>query len=356
MVCPPGEAPRVPGSKDPNETRRDPGRPGACCMPRSEGSGPAEGGGVEKSFRRATSAHDLALVSLPPGDFRMGDVFAEGYPNDGETPVHTVRLEPFEVGATQVTNRQFAEFVKATGYATDAERLGSSAVFHLAVRASPSDILGVAHGVEWWIHVRGADWAHPDGPRSSWHERPDHPVVHVSWRDAAAFCRWSGTRLPTEAEWEYAARGGLEGRRFAWGNQLEPGGQIMCNIWHGEFPTHNTLEDGFLTTSPVATFKPNGFGLYDVAGNVWEWCADWFSADYYSHSPARNPGGAAQGVARVMRGGSHLCHHSYCHRYRVAARSANTPDSSSSNCGFRVAGSIGSRAHAATVPSSANEP
>ncbi len=287
----------------------------------------------------------MGMVDLPASSFCMGDGFGEGYPDDGETPVHAVGLEAFAIAPVPVTNRQFAAFVEDTGYRTDAERFGSSAVFHLAVRAPRGDVLGAAAGAAWWVNVRGADWARPGGCRSSWHERPDHPVVHLSWFDAVAYCTWSGTRLPTEAEWEYAARGGLAGRRFAWGDELEPAGEIMCNIWHGSFPTHNTLADGFLTTSPVATFAPNGFGLFDVAGNVWEWCSDWFAADYYSRSPARNPDGAAEGVARVMRGGSHLCHHSYCHRYRVAARSANTPESSSGNCGFRVAGPIRTDRH-----------
>jgi len=277
------------------------------------------------------------LVRVPAGEFTMGDAFGEGYAADGEVPVHPVRITGFELAPTLVTNRQFAAFTEATGYQTDAERFGSSAVFHLAVRARSRDILGAVAGAGWWLNVHGADWAHPAGSRSHWQDVPDHPVVHVSWSDAVRYCQWSRTRLPTEAEWEYAARGGQAGRRFAWGDELEPGGTVMANLWHGTFPTRNTLRDGYLTTSPVGAFPANDFGMYDMAGNVWEWCADWFSRGYYARSPRRDPRGPASGTHRVTRGGSYLCHRSYCHRYRVAARSANTPESSTANSGFRVA-------------------
>ena len=161
--------------------------------------------------------------------------------------------------------------------------------------------------------------------------------MHVSWYDAQAYAAWAGKRLPSEAEWEHAARGGLAGKRFAWGDELTPRGRWMCNIWQGEFPTHNTEEDGWLTTAPVKSFVPNGYGLSNTAGNVWEWCADWFESGYYAQSPATDPQGPETGEQRVMRGGSYLCHHSYCHRYRVAARSSNTPESTSGNTGFRCA-------------------
>ncbi len=271
------------------------------------------------------------------GAFVMGDAFGEGYPADGETPVHTVELDPFYIDATAVTNAQFATFVKATGYQTEAEAFGSSAVFHLAVPADRAAVLGIATGTPWWLNVAGACWRRPEGPGSTIADRQNHPVVHVSWNDAHAYCDWSGKRLPTEAEWEYAARGGLESRRFAWGDELTANGRWNCNIWQGRFPQVNTLEDGFMTTAPVKAFRPNGFGLWNTAGNVWEWCADWFSPTYYAASPTAAPSGPAEGAQRVMRGGSYLCHDSYCNRYRVAARSANDPDSFSGNLGFRCA-------------------
>ncbi|WP_433874899.1 formylglycine-generating enzyme family protein [Sinomonas atrocyanea] len=275
-------------------------------------------------------------VALPAGEFLMGDAFNEGYPSDGETPVHAVRLDGFGIDATTVTNRMFAAFIAASGYRTEAEQYGSSAVFHLLVQAPEDDVLGQAAGAPWWLNVRGADWAHPAGANSSWEDIPDHPVVHISWNDAQAYCAWAGRRLPTEAEWEYAARGGLAGKRYAWGDELTPGGEHRCNKWQGTFPTVNTQDDGFLGTAPVKSFPANGYGLYEVAGNVWEWCNDWFLPKYYRNSPKDNPKGPSIGAGHVMRGGSYLCHESYCNRYRVAARTSNTPDSSSGNCGFRT--------------------
>jgi formylglycine-generating enzyme required for sulfatase activity len=276
-------------------------------------------------------------VRLDGGAFLMGDHFDEGYRQDGETPVHEVRLRPFHIDATAVTNASFGMFVKATGHITEAERFGVSAVFHSAFRGDRRDVVGVSEGAPWWLAVRGACWRHPEGPGSRIGDRGDHPVVHVSWNDARTYCAWAGKRLSTEAEWEYAARGGVEGRRFTWGDDLRPHGRWMLNIWQGIFPTHNSAEDGFLTTAPVRTFDPNGYGLWQMSGNVWEWCADWFSPLYYRDSPATDPTGPAGGEQRVMRGGSYLCHHSYCHRYRVAARSSNTPESTSGNLGFRCA-------------------
>ncbi len=270
----------------------------------------------------------------------MGDAFDEGYRADGERPLHDVTVAPFAMDATAVTNASFATFVKATGYETEAERYGSSAVFHLAYAGDGSDVNGAVAAAPWWLDVSGACWRHPEGRGSDISRRQNHPVVHVSHNDALAYAAWAGKRLPSEAEWEYAARGGLGGARYVWGDDLLPNGQWMCNIFQGRFPNQNTGEDGYLTTAPVKAFRPNGFALHQMAGNVWEWCADWFASDYYEHSPADNPSGPETGERRVMRGGSYLCHDSYCNRYRVAARSSNTPDSSSANLGFRCAVSL----------------
>ncbi len=267
----------------------------------------------------------------------MGDAFGEGYPGDGETPVHDVRLEAFGMDATTVTNAQFSTFVKDTGHVTGAEEFGVSAVFHLAFNGGRHDVVNQPAATPWWLAVRGASWRHPEGAGSDVVHRQNHPVVHVSWYDAQAYAAWAGKRLPTEAEWEYAARGGRDGARFAWGDELTPRGRWMCNIWQGTFPTENTLEDGHLTTAPAKSYAANGFGMFCMAGNVWEWCADWFADDYYDRSPAYDPRGPGRGDRRVMRGGSYLCHDSYCNRYRVAARSANTPESTSANIGFRCA-------------------
>ncbi|MFD4943173.1 formylglycine-generating enzyme family protein [Streptomyces sp. NPDC058409] len=302
-----------------------------CCAPVS---GQSLCGAATIAPAPRPPVHDE--IALPGGEFRMGDAFAEGYADDGETPVHAVRLWPFRIDVTAVTVAMFEAFTQETGYRTEAERSGHSAVFHLAVAAEPADVLTADPVVPWWLEVRGADWRHPHGPLSE--AEPDHPVVHVSWDDATAYCTWAGRRLPTEAEWEYAARGGLPGRRFPWGDELTPDGRWLCNIWQGAFPRVNTGADGWLATAPVRVYPPNGFGLHEMAGNVWEWCADRFSADYYADSPHTDPTGPPQGERRVIRGGSYLCHHSYCHRYRVAARSSNTPASSSGNSGFRTVG------------------
>ncbi|MEV5548746.1 formylglycine-generating enzyme family protein [Streptomyces sp. NPDC052309] len=312
-----------------------------CCTPGVAGSPEAVAVTLTAAppapVHAATERSTRGQVRLPGGEFAMGDAFDEGYPADGESPVHTVRLEPFHIDETAVTNARFAAFVKATGHVTDAERYGSSAVFHLVVAAPAADVLGQAAGAPWWINVKGAHWRRPEGAHSDITGRQNHPVVHVSWNDATAYARWAGKRLPTEAEWEYAARGGLSGRRYAWGDDLTPGGRWRCNIWQGHFPHTNTAEDGHLTTAPVRSYRPNGFGLWNTAGNVWEWCSDWFSPTYYTRSPREDPRGPETGTTRVVRGGSYLCHDSYCNRYRVAARSSNTPESSSGNLGFRCA-------------------
>ncbi|MGZ4472259.1 MAG: formylglycine-generating enzyme family protein [Nocardioidaceae bacterium] len=313
----------------------------SCCspaLPRTEPAAPrAEPAarGDQGVGSAGTRRAGVAQATLPGGTFAMGDAFDEGYPGDGETPVHPVRLRPFAVDVTAVTNRTFAEFVADTGYRTEAESFGVSGVFHLAVAARDSEILGRVQGTPWWLAVKGAYWRQPEGSRSTIEGRADHPVVHVSWNDAQAYCAWAGTRLPTEAEWEYAARGGVEGGRYAWGDELTPGGRWRCNIWQGTFPTENSLVDGHLTTAPADAYEPNGFGLFNTGGNVWEWCADWFDPTYYRRSPKKDPQGPVNGQVRVMRGGSFLCHDSYCNRYRVAARSGNGPDASAANLGFR---------------------
>lgn len=276
------------------------------------------------------------MVQLPGGAFLMGTDAADGFADDGEGPVREVELAPFAIDATAVTNAQFARFVEATAHRTEAETFGWSFVFykllsHEILATQPQVVVEAP----WWCAIPGACWNHPEGPETDLHDRHDHPVVHVSWNDAVAYCNWAGKRLPTEAEWEYAARGGLQQKRFPWGDDLQPGGKHHCNIWQGHFPDHNTLDDGYLGTAPARSFPPNGFGLYNMAGNVWEWCRDWFSADFHLTGSSSNPTGPPGGTARVMRGGSFLCHHSYCNRYRVAARYKNTPDSSTSNTGFR---------------------
>lgn len=261
----------------------------------------------------------------------MGSADRWAYPEDGESPVTEVEVAAFSIGSSAVTNAEFGRFVEETRFVTDAERFGWSFVFGGLLPDDFPPTQAVAQA-PWWRKVEGADWAHPEGPQSTVAERADHPVVHVSWHDASAFCAWAGTRLPREAEWEFAARGGLAGKAFPWGDELEPGGEHRMNVWQGEFPTRNSAEDGFVGTAPAAAFPPNGYGLHNMTGNVWEWTADWFDA-----SPRRDPEGPPRGTDRVQKGGSYLCHHSYCRRYRVAARQGSTPDSSTGNVGFRVA-------------------
>ncbi len=274
---------------------------------------------------------------IPAGTFLMGTDGDYGFAADGEGPIHAVELAAFHIDATCVTNEQFNAFVNATGYRTESERFGWSYVFfgHLTPAQLAKSVRSTVLGSEWWCRVEGASWRHPEGPGSTIKQRWDRPVVHVSWHDANAFAAWAGKRLPTEAEWECAARGGLVQKRFPWGDALEPDGRHAMNVWQGVFPTRNTAADGHFGPAPVKSYKANGYGLYQMTGNVWEWCFDRWEPGYYRVSPPGNPTGPARGDRRVMRGGSYLCHESYCNRYRTDARSNNTPDSATTNLGFR---------------------
>jgi len=275
------------------------------------------------------------MALIPAGSFIMGSDADEGEPGDGESPARRVHMPAFRIDRTAVTNREFAAFVQATDYVSVAEEVGVSFVFAGLLPEDFPPTRGVVDA-PWWREVEGACWRQPEGPGSSVEERADHPVVHVSWHDALAYCHWAGKRLPSEAEWEYAARGGLEGSRYAWGDELTPDGAHRCNIWQGRFPMRNTQDDGFYGTAPVDAFEANGFGLFNVCGNVWEWCADWFD-NHFTRADLINPHGPLHGNRRVIRGGSFLCHESYCNRYRMAARSSNGPDATTSHMGFRCA-------------------
>lgn len=303
-----------------------------CCAASRAASGEQR----EKTAFINNGVSTRSMIELPGGTFLMGTNDKEGFPDDGEGPVREITINPFAIDPTTVTNRQFEAFIKDTHYETDAEKYGWSFVFYGLLsdemRQSHPD---VAVQTPWWCAIPGAMWRFPEGKDSHIQDRMDHPVVHISWNDATAYCDWAGKRLPTEAEWEYAARGGHTQKKFPWGDELTPEGEHRCNIWQGNFPEYNSLEDGYLGTAPAKSFKPNHFGLYNTSGNVWEWCLDWFSKDFHRSGPKHNPVGPPEGSAKVIRGGSFLCHHSYCNRYRVAARSSNTIDSSASNMGFR---------------------
>ena len=315
----------------------------SCCIASRTTAGVTQS--VDWPVVRRASAGTDDTLSLQGGSFLMGTDYPHGFPADGEGPVRSIELSPFRIDVTPVTNAQFAAFVEATHFKTDAERFGWSFVFWLHV---PEDrfedlVSDTATAAPWWCRVPGARWSEPEGPGTAITERRDHPVVHVSWNDAQAYARWAGKQLPTEAQWEYAARGGLEQKLYPWGDELLPNGEHKCNIWQGEFPRVNTLDDGYSSTCPVTAFPPNGYGLYSSVGNVWEWCADWFTSDPVPRS-GNDPTGPAEGTGKVIKGGSFLCHASYCNRYRVAARTSNTPDSSTSNIGFRCVSMSDARA------------
>jgi formylglycine-generating enzyme required for sulfatase activity len=289
------------------------------------------------------------MAWIPPGKFTMGA--NDGMPD--ERPLHDVKVKGFWMDRTEVTNDQFARFVEATGYVTTAEQKPDPALFPGApaenlvpgsvVFTPPERVETLNDHMQWWSYVPGANWRHPEGPHSDIKGRGGHPVVQVSWFDAVEYAKWAGKRLPTEAEWEFAARGGLEQNPYPWGRELFPKNGWMMNIWQGQFPKQNTALDGFPTTAPVGSFPPNSYGLLDMAGNVWEWVADWYRPDYYSRSPHANPQGppdsddpAEPGVAkRVGRGGSFLCSDMYCKGYRPSARQKTSPDTGLNHTGFR---------------------
>jgi formylglycine-generating enzyme required for sulfatase activity len=301
------------------------------------------------------AASPKGMVWVPGGEFHMGS--DEPAFRDAR-PLHRVRVDGFWMDATEVTNEQFAAFVQATGHVTIAERTPRAEDFPGApaenlvagsvVFVPPAGPVPLDTHFRWWAYVKGADWRHPEGPGSDLKGREKHPVVHVAWADAQAYAKWAGKRLPTEAEWEFAARGGLDRKPYAWGDEFQPGGKFMCNSFQGHFPDKNTGGDGFVGAAPVGSFPPNGYGLYDTAGNVWEWCSDWYRPDYFQRlareaEVAVNPQGppdsedpAEPGVAkRVMKGGSYLCTDQYCSRYMPGGRGKGEPDTGTSHVGFR---------------------
>lgn len=288
------------------------------------------------------------MVLIPGGKFQMGsDDFTDS------KPVHQVTVNNFWMDVHEVTNAQFAAFVKATGYITVAERKLNPADFPgvpvdklvpgSAVFAPPVNPVSLDNPLQWWQYVPGADWRHPLGPSSSIKDKENEPVVQVCYEDAAAYAKWAGKRLPTEAEWEYAARAGKINSTYYWGNELKPRGKWAANIFQGNFPDKNSLEDGFSTTAPVKTYLPNAFGLYDMEGNVWEWCSDLYRPDYYQKSPPNNPKGPSDSYdpeepgleKHVQRGGSFLCSDQYCIRYKAGSRGKGETSSASNNLGFR---------------------
>jgi formylglycine-generating enzyme required for sulfatase activity len=297
------------------------------------------------------------VVWIPGGTFWMGSTNGQS----DEKPAHQVTLDGFWIGKFEVTNEKFEQFTKATGYLTTAERKPDPKDFpgvpaenlvagSIVFVPPPGENLPLDNHMIWWSYVPGANWRHPQGPDSDIKGREQDPAVHISWFDAVAYCKWRTEqtgqphRLPTEAEWEYASRGGLEKKEFMWGDEFRPGGKLLANIWQGRFPNQNTVDDGFRFTAPVGSFPPNGYGIHDMAGNVWEWCADWYLPDYFANSPQKNPQGPDTSYdpnepgtpKRVQRGGSFLCTDLYCGAYRPSTRMKTSPDTGLSHAGFRV--------------------
>lgn len=300
----------------------------SCCTPARNDSAPREAMPVIE----VDGSPDNAIAIKGGRSFVGTDKVA--IPLDGEGPERKVRLADYKLEAQTVTVARFAAFVAATGYVSEAERFGWSAVF---TGPPPAGTRPPLAEVPWWSRVDGAYWAHPEGPESNVEGREDHPVTHVSWSDARAFAQWVGGRLPTEAEWEHAARGGAARKRFPWGDEEPDDQTVYCNIWQGRFPHENTAADGYERTAPAVSFEPSPLGFYNLAGNVWEWTADAFRVrSMSSHAKTRNAQ-ARQGDEKTLKGGSFLCHISYCYRYRIAARMNLTPDSAASNVGFRIA-------------------
>lgn len=278
---------------------------------KAESRGPAPSTGPSSE----TPASHTGMVWIQGGHFLMGA--SDGMPDEG--PVHEVSIGSYWMDTHEVTVAEFSQFTAATGYQTDAEKYGWSGAFDIAAGE--------------WRQRAAADWRHPEGPTRA--ADPQEPVTQISWNDALAYAHWAKKRLPTEAEWEYAARGGLAEKKYSWGDQLKPGGKYLANWWQGDFPRHNTGEDGAMGRSLVGQFPPNGYGLHDMAGNVWEWCSDWFDRSYYRESPRDRPQGPAEGKERVIRGGSWMCSENYCQGFRVAARSHAAADTGLNNLGFR---------------------
>lgn len=306
-----------------------------CCVPhRPKGDHTAPSCAAPVEAAQYRGEWDATFVDIPGGASHIG-TDRPFLPGDGEGPAKPTQIKPFRLAKTVVTNAQFAGFVDATGYITEAERFGWSLVFWQFTDPA----LGYQRVAEipWWCKVHGASWAHPFGPKSNIADIEDHPVTHVSWHDAQAFAAWMGGRLPTEAEWEHAARGGGQGL-YPWGT-AEPNDTdtLPCNIWQGAFPDTNTGADGYANTAPAESFDPNGYGLFNLSGNVWEWTSDAFRIRSLKRAAKARNAVAAKQKEKVLKGGSYLCHKSYCYRYRIAARTAVTPDSSTGHTGFRVA-------------------
>ena len=316
----------------------------ACCTPRRKSSSHTSTRDTGTQTAKPLVSSKDGMIQLEAGKYRIGFEGPEAWESDGEGPVREVTLDSYYLDQTAVSNAQFTEFVEATGYVSESEIFGWAHVFIGQLSNSKQRKLRESKtvgGLQWWYAIEGAYWRKPEGPGSTIKKRMDHPVVSVSWNDASAYAAWAGKRLPTEAEWEVAARGNNNSQNmYPWGTELEPGGKHRCNVWQGNFPNENLAADGYQWTAPVRAYRKYDNGFYNLLGNVWEWCSDWFHPTWHakeSEVTRMNPKGPARGERRVMKGGSFLCHDSYCNRYRLGARTSNTPDSATTNLGFRCA-------------------